>query len=100
VFIFNCSNEKKAIGYRSNINLLLEIKLFDCIWFALNESPSSDCGQSNNLLLNEKEICLTYLPELKKGKFKTQFRLKLRDAYSESYNVSIDEKTVLKYINY
>lgn len=90
VYIYNPCFSSFIIGFDYYLYLLIEVKK-DNKWIKLNRFPKRCCGEGRMMILPTKEICLTYLPELKKGNFKTEFRLRLGEAYSESYPVSIDE---------
>ncbi|MFN5983779.1 MAG: hypothetical protein ACK476_07715 [Fluviicola sp.] len=91
VYIYNPCFSKFIIGFDYYLYLIIEVKQKNNVWIELNHFPKNACGEGRMMILPPKEICLTYLPELKKGNFKTEFRLRLRNAYSESYPVSIDE---------
>jgi hypothetical protein len=92
VFVKNNCVDTFNIGFGQHVDIDVLIMNKDKEWVKIDHDYRYFCGTGLALiLLLPKEICLTYLPELKKGNFKTQFRLRLRNAYSESYPVSIDE---------
>jgi hypothetical protein len=92
IFIKNNCLDTFNIGFGEYIDFEVLILNKKKEWIKINQEVNYGCGTGLALiLLLPKEICLTYLPELKKGNFKTEFRLRLRNAYSESYPVSIDE---------
>lgn len=99
VYIYNPCFSKFIIGFDYYLYLIIEVKQKNNVWIELNHFPKNCCGEGEMMILPPKEICLTYLPELKKGTFKTQFRLRLGDAYSESYPVSIDPSILQNKVN-
>lgn len=98
VFIKNNCLDTFNIGFGDYLDIDVLVMNNNKEWLKLNRGYNYGCGTGlAKILLLPKQILLTYLPELKKGNFKTQFRLRLRDAYSESYPVSIDP-TILENI--
>lgn len=92
LFIKNNCIDTFNIGFGEYLDIDVLVLNDKKEWIQIDRDFSYYCGTGlAKILLLPKQILLTYLPELKKGSFKTQFRLRLRNAYSESYPVSIDE---------
>lgn len=92
VFIKNNCFDTLNIGFGDYLDIDVLVLNDKKEWIQIDQDYRYYCGTGQaKILLQRRQILLTYLPELKKGNFKTQFRLRLRNAYSESYPVSIDE---------
>lgn len=92
LFIKNNCIDTFNIGFGEYLDIDILVLNDKKEWIQIDRDFSYYCGTGlAKILLLPKQILLTYLPELKKGNFKTEFRLRLGEAYSESYPVSIDE---------
>lgn len=90
VFLQNISPDTLVVGYGEFLPFYLEVMDYQGEWKTIEEPFLYMCGNGlNNLILPPNEIAITPVPVFN-GNFRTKFRMRLEDTYSNEFTASID----------